>query len=112
MKTTTAQFLRNQATAGPREDTPFIDPGRSRTAAEDHQRFVRLLYRNVIQQSPADRILLLPPGEEGSRHLFGLLYRKVIKRLSVAAILCALCPLAVSGATFRWAPSSNRIFVE
>ena len=45
-------------------------------------------------------------------HLCRLLCGSVIKRLPVAAILCALYPFLATGATFRWVPSSNRIFVE
>lgn len=54
----------------------------------------------------ADRL-----AAEVHRRLFMILYRRLIKRLTIGGVAIALA-LPASGATFRWAGSSNRIYVE
>ena len=64
-----------------------------------------------IQIANCDRVNAVRSAEQNHSRLYLLLYRKLLKQLMVggAAILLALPAFS---ATFRWANSSNRIYVE
>lgn len=64
-----------------------------------------------IQIANCDRVNAVRSAEQNHSRLYLLLYRKLLKQIAVggAAILLTL---PAFGATFRWASSSNRIYVE
>jgi parallel beta-helix repeat protein len=104
-KTTIDLFSRNPVIACPIQ-RPLAEP------EAWNRKSLKALWPFEGSSSPGQSVSGGEVCWERSRRRFGLLYWQVIKRLAVAATLCALFPLLATGATFRWVPSSNRIFVE
>src|ERR1044071_3264356 len=102
--------LRNAVTAGS-HGSPTLTGLQARSPGRPRRR--RALHRNGPRRRPSgDHAVSLSLEEEGPRRVCIPSCTSVVRWLTVAAALCAGYPLLATGATFRWTPSTNRIFVE